>query len=351
MQNLWIALVCWFSCAAWACPICSPTAQIGIAQQLVTASNVVVLSGHDNRWTPIARLRGNSDDIPESLLSGLSPTEAATGQVLVRNAATQKWDAIGSIEVAHLDWLTQVAEMEFKEPMRSSDWQTRIDFFFPALEHPDPFIAKAAYEEIARAPYEALRALKQQLNPGTLVPWIKDPKLAPHAPLYTLLLGIAGGPRATAFFDSELKASAKEPRPANLAAQLVAYLELHRLSGLRSLQKHYLRDPKRSQFEVQAALAALSLQGATDATIPRREILATYKTFIQSKHVLAGYVATDLLVWQAWDLAPDLIALHRSHAPQHPIGSYAIYNYLASNPRDDAQSAALEWRRSQWNNF
>ena len=351
MRNLWISLICWFSCAASACPICSPSTQISVAQQLVTASDVVVLTGHDTRWTPIVRLRGNSDVIPEAVLAGLSATDTATGQVLVKNAATQKWAAIGAIQMVHLDWLTQVAEMEFKEPMRSPDWQARVDFFFPTFEDPDPFIAKAAYEEIARAPYEALQNLQPRLKPETLLQWLKDPNLPAHVPLYTLLLGIAGGSSARSFIDSELSASAKEPKPANLAAQLVAYLELHGLSGLRSVQKAYLRDPKRSQFEVQAALAALSLQGTTDAVIPRKKILETYQTFIQSKHVLAGYVATDLLLWQAWDLAPDLIALHRSHAPQHPIGSYAIYNYLASNPRGDAQSAALEWRRSQWNNF
>jgi hypothetical protein len=337
----------WASGAALACPICAPTTQITLAQQMVNASNALLLVPRDGQWAVAARIKGDAERVPDGVLSEPRMTNSTKGLLLLQDAIGKQWSAAGTLDAEHTAWLRRVAQSQRSDAMRGDEWQTQLRFYLPWLEHPEPLIARTAYEEIARAPYRALRELQPHVDAQQLLGWLRDPALFNHAPLYTLLLGIAGGPAAQAYVDARLKHSQRHNDPNNLPALLAAQLELRGPQGMAELEKHYLLARKRSLAEVQAALMALSVHGGADAAMPRDRVLATYKVFIQSRHVLAGYVAADLVAWRAWDLAPEFIALHASGAPQHPAGAYAVYNYLASNPRADAQAAALAWRRAE----
>jgi hypothetical protein len=333
---------------AHACAICSvagtpPTP----AQQLINTGRVLIVAPDKDRWTVAARVKGPAGAIPDGALG--SPKEArATGPVVVaQDAVTKRWDIVGPLGPEHASWLARVATTKRPSEMTDADWREAVGFYAPYLEHPDPFIAETAYGEIARAPYAAMRTLKPMLDPKKIGRWLDDQALAARRPLYTLLLGIAGGPDAAARVDRSLADAAPRNDASNIAALLCADLELRGPSRLAWVETAYLTTRARSMQEVQGALLALSAHGGADGVVPRARIVETYRTFIRSHHPLAGSAAPDLLEWRSWDAVPDYIALLKAQALQYPIAELALLHYLDSSPRADAKAAVAAHRLSR----
>jgi hypothetical protein len=163
--------------------------------------------------------------------------------------------------------------------------------------------------------------------------------------LWSLTAFLTSAP-ATDRIDRQVTAAQRQRDVMNLPALLVADLELRGLARLDWIEKAYLTDKGRSPQEVQAALLALQVQGGADAAVPRERIVQSYRTFIRSRHPLAGYPAPVLLSWQAWDAVPDYVALLTSKAPQHPASVIAMLNYLDSSPRPEGKAAVAAYRAS-----
>ncbi len=333
--------------AALACPICASGPALTPAQQLIGAERVLIVKPQRDAWKAVAVIKGPSGEIPAGVLQ--PPKEVGTTGPLVvtQDKVSKRWGVVGPLGPEHADWLGKVAASKRASEMTDADWRERVAFYLPYLEHADPFIAETAYGEIARAPYAAMRTLKPRLDARKLGRWLDDSVLAPRAPLYTLLLGIAGGPDAAARIDRALADAAKKHDVSNLAALLGADLELRGPARLAWVERTYLTTPERTAQEIQAVLLALSVQGGADAAIPRARIVDTYRTFIRSHHPLAGYPAPDLLGWQAWEAVPDYLALIRLGAPQHPASELALLHYLDSSPRTDAKAAVAAYRASR----
>lgn len=233
------------------------------------------------------------------------------------------------------------------EPVDVAQWRDHVAFHLDYLEHPEPRIADFAYVEVARAPYEAMLARRAALDGARIAAWLDDARLAHRAPLYTLLLGIAGGPAATARIDRNVAAAHRRRDVANLAALLVASMELHGPSQVAWIERAYLADRSRSAAELQAVLVALQVQGGADARIPRARVVAAYRTFVRTRHPLAGYAAPVLMGWQAWDAVTDYIALLATKAPQHPASIVALLHYLEQSGRPEGLAAVAAYRASE----
>lgn len=333
---------------AYACAICSvdgtpPTP----AQQLINTERVLIVAPFKEGWKVAVRVKGPEGAIPDGAL--VSPREArTTGTVVVaQDALTKRWGIVGPLGPEHASWLARVATTKGTSAMTDADWREAVGFYAPYLEHADPFIAETAYGEIARAPYAAMRSLKPRLDARKIGRWFDDPALASRRRLYTLLLGIAGGPDAVARVDRALADAARRNDATNIAALLCADLELRGPSRVAWVETNYLTTRARSMQEVQGALLALSEQGGVEALVPRARIVEAYRTFIRSHHPLAGNAAPDLLAWQAWDAVPDYIALLKARATQYPLAELALLHYLESSPRADAKAAVAAHRASR----
>jgi hypothetical protein len=242
-------------------------------------------------------------------------------------------------------WLKGARERA--QPTDDAQWRDLVAFHLGYLEHPEPAIAEIAYVEIARAPYEAMLAHRERLDATRIAGWLDDPSLAHRAPLYTLLLGIAGGSAATARVERSLAAAQHDRDVSNLAALLVAGMELHGALQVGWIEQIYLTDRSRSAQELQAVLVALQVQGGADAAIRRQRAVAAMRTFIRTRHPLAGYAAPVLMGWQAWDAVPDYVALLAAKPRQHPASTIAMLHYLERSERPEGRAAVAAYRASE----
>ena len=193
-----------------------------------------------------------------------------------------------------------------------------------------------AYDELAAAPYPALRTLKSRLAAPAVRRWVADPERLARQPLYSLLLGIAGDAQDAARLEQRLEAAWTSSDATNLSPMIAADLELKGPSRMAWVDERYMRDQRRSTRELEAALLALSVQGNVNGVIPRERVIQSYRTFIKEHRELAGFVAPDLASWRCWDAVPEYVALTKSDIPQHYASRIAIAAYLRQSPADSA---------------
>jgi hypothetical protein len=252
--------------------------------------------------------------------------------LLLRDASWPTWVNEGAIGAEHARWLRQLAAGKRWTDMDADEWRARVALMLPYLENAEPMVAEIAYGEFASAPYPALLSLKSRLDAPRIRRWLADPKLAARQSLYLLLLGIAGDARDAAGLERRLDAAWRSGNATNLGAMLAADLELRGAARLAWVDERYLLDRERSMPEVDAALLALSVQGNANHAIPRERVIQSYRTFMQQRKDIAGFVAQDLAAWQYWDAVPEYVALMKSDLRQQYASRVAIGAYLKQSP-------------------
>ena len=69
----------------------------------------------------------------------------------------------------------------------------RLEFFIDYLEDEDELLARDAYDEFAKTPYDGVIALKDSMDHGVLVGFIENPDTPPsRRRLYLTMLGVCG---------------------------------------------------------------------------------------------------------------------------------------------------------------
>jgi len=329
---------------ALACPVCAPGAGATAVQAMIDAEAVLIVALDPAGWRTVVAVKGVARQVPEAALRAPPGAAPASTWVVALDALSRRWTVLGPLAAEHAPWLRRIAATATPSSMDEADWREHVAFHLPWLEHADPFVAATAYGEIARAPYAAMRSLAPRLDGRRIERWLDDPALAHRVPLYALLLGLAGGPRAIDWIDRQVRSSAATHDPAHLGALLVADLELRGPSRVDWIERTWLAGRGRAVPELQAALSALAVQGGADAAVPRARAVDAFRGFVRTGHPLAGSPAPDLLAWRAWGAVPEYVALLKAGVPQHPASTYAILSYLDAAPQPEARAAAAAAR-------
>lgn len=320
---------------AAACAICLSAVSVTLAEQLDATDRAVVAAPSGGAVRVVVAVKGG--DVPGEVIpldaivprTGLRPGHAL---LLAHNSFAGTWTSLGGTDPDNAGWIAEIAR---------SEGDARLALAAARLEDPDPLVAKLAHDAIARAPYAALATLAGTLDPATLRAFVAAPGRAEWRPSYILLLGFAGDAGDAAAIDAQLGAGLARQDATDLAALLAADMELRGPDRVAWVEATYLAERGRSLPEVEAALAALSVQGDADATVPRAEVVAAFRRFIRARPPMAGFVAPDLGRWQAWEASPDYAALIEAGAVTDPAEEFAILAYLQQSP-DPAAKAALE---------
>lgn len=331
------------SATAFACAVCAPGVPLTVAQRMIDAERAVLVlpsASAPSGWEVVATLKGDPGAGPPEGAQRAPRAASAAPTLWVRDRLSRAWTEVGTVSIGRAEWLRSLGELRRTAQMTPDDWRARVAAFVPLLEDPEPLVAQTAYGEIARAPYAAMRANRERLDPVRLAAWTQDGALAARRPLYLLLLGLCGGPADAGRIARELAARRPSADPYDLAALIAADLELRGASRLPAIERTWLLDPARAPADVRAAIVALSVHGEEAGAVSRAAVGDVFVRFAERRRAQAGWVAQDLAAWQRWEATPVFAAL--ADAPDVPIPArVAMLSYLRESPHPDAR-AALE---------
>jgi hypothetical protein len=330
------------SVVATACPICFRGMATTTAQQLALAERALIvlpaMAGTEMRVVAVIKGGGRPNDLVQATAPGLEEAAAreSAPSLVVQLNSLSSWSMIGSVGAEHADWLRRVTIATLRANGSDAQWEDRVALLLPYLDHHEPLLAAIAYGELAAAPYAALRSLKGKLDPARYARRLDDPG---KQQLFTLLYGIAGGAQDVDPIERRVDNAWKRNDATNLAALLAADLELRGPSRIAWIEKMYFADRGRTLPEIQAALLALSVHGAANATVPRERVIQAYRIFMKERKPMAGFVAQDLAGWRYWDAGAEYLALLKGNALVDPASRLAVVAYLMQSPRADAKAA------------
>lgn len=342
--------------SVWACAICAPSAAEQTLTQRLFKSEAVALGRTLQQPGAVeiaAMVRGSAAKVGTQL-SGValaygvaSPAPADTVLLAYTGGV---WNVLGAMPLDRAAWLDKLVAL--RRPADASptapdaNWPVRFAFFQPDLESPVELVAQAAYDELSTAPYGAMRAAGATFRAAPLRSWLEQPALGARHPLYALMLGfVAKDADVAALQQRLLKDSAREPLP-TVSALMAAIIEARGRDGMAWVQSHYLQAPQRSDAEVQAALLALRVHASPGGRIRPDAAVDMVRGYISANPQRAGFAASDLGDWGAWDFVADFERLLDTEQPQVFASRYAMVMYLLRCPQPEAR-AALERLRSK----
>lgn len=330
---------------ALACAICLSAVKITPADRLDDAdAAVIAVPAAEGGWRIVSQLKGDTPASPTDLeAAGAASAPPASGQgvLLVRDRLGQRWSQLAAVPLDEADFLRAfaVSARPGAAEQEAAPWRERLEMVASRLAHPSPFIASLAHGVVAKAPYGAFPLLAPHFHPDWLRAHLEAEADPSRRAAYILLLGAGGEAEQAGFIAGRLATIDAETEATELAALLVADLELGGPGRLDPLVARYLFDGARSIAEIEAALLALSVQGGVDAAVPRARIVDVYRRFIRQRPALAGYVAIDLARWGEWDATADYVALLNADAIADPASDFAARSYVANSPDADARLA------------
>lgn len=339
--GLWLAAV---GTSAMACALCLNAFEVTLrASDLAHAQRVVLAVPQDGGLRVVEAIKG---DVPvgariSESVARLDEADRASGKplLLIREDRWVQWVSMGAVDASHADLLRKLGTPVPDGPSGDALRTARVGSLIPLLESTEPMVAEIAYGEVATSPYGTIRANRANIDVAAVRRWVDAPALLARQDLYWLLLGIAGGPTDAAAIERRLGAQRAARDATNLGSLLTADLQLRGPSRLDWLEKHYLRDPRRTLDEQHAAVDGLGVLGTDDTTIPRARVIALYRRLIREQYPAGALAAADLAQWQVWDVAPAYRAWLASGAPLPGSARSVIQGYLDLAPPPHAVSS------------
>jgi len=355
--------------AALACPLCyQALKQLNAEGVRLDAADRAVLAARDGAGAPlriVAIIKGGDtvgdvvsepvtdikgggavgDIVSEPVTEAGEPTTGSGEQLLlIHDPVAPQWTRLGTIPLADAEWLRQVAatpQIGGERPRRTwpltvstadalsyAGWRARIALLLPRLEDKNPFVARLAWGELARAPYAALDVARSRVDAAAVEAWLSDPNLASRRAAYLTLLGFVGGAQDAKRLEERVEAALASRDATDLGALIAADLELRGPSQVDWIEARFFADRARTMPEIEAALLALNVLGDANAAVPRARVIQACRDFIRLRPAMAGFVAPQLEYWSAWDAAPDFSAIVRANVVSDPASQFAIANYL-----------------------
>lgn len=274
---------------------------------------------------------------------------------------------ITGIRTDRVDWTTPLplskpAEGYIRKLLGlPKDGPERLMFFQDYLEHEDPMLAQDAYDEFARAPYDLLVGLKDQMHHDRLVEWIHEVELPPsRRQLYLTMLGVCGtegdlpmleyymastAPHYKAAADAALAAGlaispgAFQPllydaaerhdrfKRTGLDALIACYLTLKGAEGLPLVEELFLKDPNGEYKDTFSAIAAIRFHGDQTDIIPRQRLAESLRIVLDNA-TFADLVVPDLSRWEDWGVMDRLAQMfqeaEKTSYVRLPIATYML---------------------------
>ena len=226
-------------------------------------------------------------------------------------------------------------------PTLPKEGPERLAFFWSHLEDKEDLLARDAYDEFARAPYDVVKALKKQMDRNQLVNWIDNPDIpASRRRLYFTLLGVCGSNKDNVLLERLLNSSDKKDK-AGLDALAACYLTLNGAAGLPLLEKLYLKNTESEYAETYSIIQAIRFHGTSEQIIPRPRLVESLRHVLERPPV-ADLVIPDLARWEDWSQIDRLTRLFKEADEKTSWVRVPIVNYLRACPLPAAKTSLVE---------
>ena len=220
----------------------------------------------------------------------------------------------------------------------------RLEFFQRYLEDEEDLLARDAYDEFAKAPYETVIALKDKMNHDQLVAWVEDTDIpASRRRLYLTMLGVCGKPSDLPMLENLLTSDDRKAK-AGLDALIACYLTLRGAEGLPLVEKLFLGNKDAEYADTYATIMALRFHGTETDVIPRERILKSLHLMLQ-RPKLADLVIPDLARWEDWSQMERLVTLFKEADEESSWVRVPVINYLRACPLPKAETYIKELER------
>ncbi len=221
----------------------------------------------------------------------------------------------------------------------------RLEFFQDYLEDEDEMLARDAYDEFAKAPYEHVLAIKDNMNRQRVLAWVKDTQNVPASRrrLYLTMLGVCGQAEDADLLESYMRSDNREDR-LGLDALVACYLTLRGPDGMRTVEELFLANQEAEYSDTYAAIMAMRFHGAETEVIPKEILLRGFHCLLDRPE-LADLVIPDLARWEDWSVMPKLVELFRDADSESNWVRVPIINYVRACPLPEAKTTMAELQR------
>lgn len=340
-----VIATCWAQRAA-ACPFCAAVSQT-FSEEIASMDAVVIARLVE---APPINQNSQSDEVPkarfqvEQVVKGQSfvDTSRLIETIYFGDAPKGKSFLLMGVDPPKLMWSTPLALTDRSRAYISQlagvpkEGADRLAFFQDFLEDPEEMLARDAYDEFAKAPYEVVIALEPKMKHGQLVEWITDADVpASRRRLYLTMLGVCGGEQDLPMLEEMLRSSDRKVK-GGLDAMIGCYLTLKGADGMPLIENLFLKNEKAEYADTYAAIMALRFHGTETDIIPRERILAGLRHMLERPQ-LADLVIPDLARWEDWSQMERLVKLFKEADEKSSWVRVPVINYLRACPLPESK--------------
>ena len=207
----------------------------------------------------------------------------------------------------------------------------RLEFFQNHLEDEDEMLARDAYDEFAKAPYEDVIALKPKMNREQLLEFIQNPDVPSNRRrLYFTMLGVCGTEADAELLEKFMTSDDRKAR-SGLDAMLACYVILKGEKGLDKVDELFLKNSDAEYADTYAAIMAIRFHGSETDVVPRKRLVKSLRHMLKRPE-LADLVIPDLARWEDWEVLTQLCDLFIQADENSSWVRVPVVNYLRACP-------------------
>ena len=217
--------------------------------------------------------------------------------VLARDRKDQSWRTVGIADGMYQQVVRRILAV-------AQDWsgpngaEKRCEFFLTLLGHDNRALFELAYLELGRAPYRMIKRVGRNVSREDLLSILQRREYIEWRPLAILMLSQSADAQDRKYIEENFADCCEYSLTLNLAAWATAYIELNGATAIERIEQQYLAKPGRSDNEVRAIVAALSLHGREGHTHLRDQIVRSYEIANRHHPVVSELIAKDLADWR-----------------------------------------------------
>ena len=212
----------------------------------------------------------------------------------------------------------------------------RLKFFLAYLEDEDAMLAEDAFDEFARAPYETVKAVKDDMQHDQLLAWIRSGEIpATRRRLYLTMLGVCGTPADLPMLETLMRSEDRKQK-AGLDAMIACYLTIKGSDGLPLIEEMFLKNEQVDYTDTYSAIMALRFHISDGGVIPQQRIAAALR-LILDRPALADLVIPDLAQAEDWSVIDKVAKLFVEADESTSYVRVPVIRYLLGCPLPEAK--------------